>query len=82
MTNFVVEMMQLAHHHDPSELEINADLLDTAVTLIQATEPTHFEECYDILLENGCDASAAFGEPVDEATDDAYAAYICYCGSY
>ena len=76
--SFVVELMQLSATGS-SSADINSDLFDKAVELMNTNEIPDFEDVTPFLSMNGADASAVFGSQVTPETDDAFAAYLCYC---
>ena len=77
--SFVVELIQLAATGSSSAEDINSDLFDKAVNLMNTNEISEFEDVTPFLSINGADASAVFGTQVTAETDDAFAAYLCYC---
>lgn len=78
--SFVVELMQLAANGDcRADAAVNFEAFTKASELMSSVEISDFERVTPFLKENGCDASVVFNTAVTQETDDAFAAYLCYC---
>ena len=77
--SFVVELLQLAGTGSSSADNINSDIFAKAVELMNTNVIPDFEDVTPFLSGNDADASAVFGCQVTPETDDAFAAYLCYC---
>ena len=84
LKSYVVELIQLAGRGDCDTSDMNTDVFNKAIELMREREAndnpiTDFEDVLPFLKSNGCDDRAIFGCDVTEDTNEALAAYLCYC---
>ena len=76
-TSFVSELVQLAYSGELSDSDLDQETVSVAMTLV--AQPEGIGDVTELLMENNCDAAAAFGAEVTPETESAYEAYIQYC---
>ncbi len=77
-TSYVVELMQLAANGDTCGC-YDKQLFGEAIDLMDCSDISDFEDVTPYLKERGLSAGDVFCRPVTDETEDAFAAYLCYC---
>ena len=77
-TSYVVELMQLAANADTRDC-YDTELFGKAIDLIDCSDIPDFENITPYLKEHDLSAADIFCRPVTDETEDAFAAYLCYC---
>ena len=77
-TSYVVELMQLASNGDTCDC-FDTETFRQAINLMDCSEINDFENITPYLKEHDLSAADVFCRPVTDETEDAFAAYLCYC---
>ena len=77
-TSYVVELMQLAANGDTCDC-FDSDKFSKAIDLMDCFAIDDFENITSYLKEHELSAADVFCRPVTDETEDAFAAYLCYC---
>ncbi len=77
-TSYVVELMQLAANGDTCGC-FDTERFSQAIDLMDCSDIPEFEDVTPHLKEHNLSAADVFCRPVTDETEDAFAAYLCYC---
>ncbi len=77
-TSYVVELMQLAVNGDTCCC-YDQEIFGKAIDLMDCSDISDFEDVTPYLKERGLSAANVFCRAVTDETEDAFAAYLCYC---
>jgi len=77
-TSYVVELMQLAANGDTCDC-FDSERFRQAIDLMDCSEIVDFEDVTPHLKKHCLSAADVFCRPVTDETENAFAAYLCYC---